>query len=1506
MGTINKCNNIYKIAATFLYCIFLFNTSIAQNISAKKILIKGDEITTSNNLLDWESRSASGQVKYPLQVLIQFTVLPDNDDKEKLSSNGVSLIGYIPEKAYVAVFSRNVGIEVLRSSDVSYIQEVNSNWKLSDKLVELLSGNKKTVSIAVSFNRTVTGNEIEQKILDVKGSIIKDRIKTLGYSIVTLPKGEVKNLINWYGVQYVEVYNEDVPLNATAKAITGIRSIYKQPKFGGAGLNGDGIAIGVGDNTSGIHHIDLRDRVINYTPLGYTNHGVHINGIVGGAGIIDPKGEGMATHALLSDHYFSDVLEATPDIYKKYNVNVTNNSYSATRGSCEYAGTYDLLSAGLDNLCNDYPNVLQVFAAANDGFFDCPPYPAGFATIAGGYQVAKNTLIVTSTDKTYNNAGNASRGPVRDGRLKPEISAVGVDVNSATRSEDYLVASGTSMACPQVAAAAGLLTQRYKELNSGALPRADLLKAILINGSKDIGDKGPDFRYGFGFLDMQHSLEILDSGRYFTGVLKTGETVTQVINVPPNTAKLKVLVTWHDPSAMPFTSKQLINDLDLEVSEPGGFKHLPLVLNPDPTKINDLAIEQVDRLNNTEQVTIYNPTAGSYTITIKGFNVPVDSQRFVVTYDFEEEGVLLKYPQTGDGVMAGDTINVYWDESESSSELTLGFSSNNGSLWTVIASSIPAGQRYYSWAVPTGISSGQCKLQLIRNSNGAIAETGLFAVTPQPQPQLSNNQCPGYIQVNWPAIPNATGYEVMRKVGAHMQVVDTTADTTYIHKGLSIDNTYYVAVRPVVDGLSGYRSLAIKRKPDDGDCDGSISDGDVMISELLEPVSGRRFTSSQLTANELLKVRVLNLDNVACDSFILSYNVNNNGWLENKVVTPIQANGQRDVTLASIDMSAIGTYNIRVAITNLTFNDSVNVNDTITRNIRHIANDPVTLDFSDDFESLVDITINGDTIGLGSDFRWDYSNNTDTGRVRTNVLDDITINGNRSISMDAYKATTVTQNLFQGTFNLSGYDVGNEELRLDFDYIIHGKPKTEFGNVIWLRGQDIMGFNELYYYSFDEKTIGTVQNSGSLSLNDLLLANNDNFSSSTQIVFGQNDTSVIASRNYGNGLTFDNVRIYTVQNDIQLVKVVTPDGFACGVNSPVPLTVEIRNGVNNILNNISLNYRLDNNATVTEMISGLNGKETLQYTFTELLDITSAGAHRLDIWVNVAGDTYNGNDSILNYEIRNQPLITQFPYEEDFEQNNGYWFADGINNSWEYGTPSGLKIDDAASGTKAWVTNLFGNYRNNEKSYLYTPCFDIAHLRQPTISFKAVFDIENCGNILCDAGYIEFTTDGGNWSRLLSDVTTNWYTDTSFHVWNVEDKTIWHPVEAALPDSISNIQLRFVLNTDPGATLEGIGIDDFRLYDNILYPGSNDIISISPNPTSDGIVTIEWASNSGTEMQLSISDITGKQLLRYSTTAQQGYNKTVINTPAYSSGVYLLNMIIGGKEHTRKIVYTRR
>jgi hypothetical protein len=137
---------------------------------------------------------------------------------------------------------------------------------------------------------------------------------------------------------------------------------------------------------------------------------------------------------------------------------ITNNSYGLVTDDCSTFGVYDLYSRVLDQQAFQMPNLQHVFASGNSGDFTCSPWPAGFSTVLGSYQTSKNTISVGNIDETGVLFSNSSKGPVRDGRIKPEIVAQGsLFVNSTTPVNAYGPQSGTSMAAPAVSVRPGLI-----------------------------------------------------------------------------------------------------------------------------------------------------------------------------------------------------------------------------------------------------------------------------------------------------------------------------------------------------------------------------------------------------------------------------------------------------------------------------------------------------------------------------------------------------------------------------------------------------------------------------------------------------------------------------------------------------------------------------------------------------------------------------------------------------------------------------------------------------------------------------------------------------------------------------------------------------------------------------------------------------------------------------------------------------------------------------------------
>src|SRR5690606_12642033 len=257
--------------------------------------------------------------------------------------------------------------------------------------------------------------------------------------------------------------------------------------------------------------VDFSNRVIDRAAVSSNEtHGKHVAGTVAGAGIREEKNKGFAPSATIISQTFSSIITNSPTYVNDHNMVITNNSYGAVTGDCEYAGSYDLISYILDQQAIDMNSLQHVFASGNDGTVLCNPFPQGYQTVLGGFQSAKN--VITVGGMNYN---NSSKGPVKDGRLKPEIVTQGSGIVSTANNNGYSSSSGTSNATPAVSGGLALLYQQYRKQNANADPKSGLMKALLCNGASDIGNAGPDYKNGFGLMNLNRSSEMLKKEHYF-------------------------------------------------------------------------------------------------------------------------------------------------------------------------------------------------------------------------------------------------------------------------------------------------------------------------------------------------------------------------------------------------------------------------------------------------------------------------------------------------------------------------------------------------------------------------------------------------------------------------------------------------------------------------------------------------------------------------------------------------------------------------------------------------------------------------------------------------------------------------------------------------------------------------------------------------------------------------------------------------------------------------------
>ena len=1360
-------------------------------------------------------------------VVLQFNILPDKMAKENLKNSGIFLENYLPGNAYLASIKSDFNFETIQQSAIISVNVLPTVYKINKSLLNYSPAVEKDGGvIAVGYFKSVPEEIIQKELQNAGAVIVKTKFTQAGIIFIKTDKNifnaiAVLPFVTSLSLQIIK----DTPINYFSRAATGVSGLNA---VNGKNLNGKGVAVGIGDNADMSTNIDLSGRLIVRTSTSPASHGTHVAGTVGGAGIINTRHRGMASKATLINQYFSDIISAAPTYITDYNMVLTNNSYYSALQDCAGEGQYDFLSNYADEQLNQYKQLLHVVAAGNDGALTCNSFPASFATIKSGWQCAKNVLTVGAANvQNYSISYFSSRGPVTDGRLKPEITANGWAVISTGVNNSYFTNFGTSMATPGVTGALSLLHERYKQLNNGNNPSAALMKTLVCNTAEDLGNAGPDYTFGFGMLNATRAVDALENNRYFSNSVSNGASNTKTIIVPANTRRLKIMLYWADPAATINAATTLVNDLDLTVTTPSAIVHQPFILNPNTLHVNDVAVEGADHTNNIEQAIIENPAAGNYTINIAGFAVPFGPQPYVVSYELLPLSVNVLYPSGGETLVPGERENIRWNAyGNETNTFTIESSMDNGNSWGLINNNVPAGSMTYQWTVPATVSN-TALIRVTRNGT-LLSDQSKFAFTILGQPAVSAaNACPGSVQLNWAAIPGATAYDILQLDADSMKVIGNTTANTYLVQGLNKNNTTWFGVAAKNGSSSGRRSLSVTSLPNSGACTLVAFNNDLLVDSILTPATARQHFKNENNATAPVNILIRNSGSIpTAGPFNVSY-TNGTITVTETINNVIEAGGTLSYSFTGIyPIIAAGfKYNFKAWVTFAA--DGNHLNDTAYKIVKSINNDPITaMPIVEGFETMAALDFLNRELATGGNNFLDFNSSTNRGRARTFVNTGFAHTGNRSLTLDQRpQATTTTADSATLNYNLINFSA--DQLRMDFYYLNHGQANNP-GNKIWIRGSENSAWIMAYDLFLNQALPGQWKH-GLLNVNDVLLnaVPVQNITATFQIKFGEEgNTSAnnVNQRGGGdNGYTYDDIVIKKALNDIALLKINSPDKTGCGLSSTSSVSITIKNFNNAVLNNVPVSYQVNGGPIVTETIATINPNQLLNYTFSQTANLAAFTDYSINCWVKYAFDSYPENDSILKYTFHNTPVIASYPYLQSFELDNGNFYTNGTNNSWQWGIPAKTIINKSAGGSKAWVTNLKGNYNDNETSYLYTPCFDISSLTHPTLSFSHIFNIEQD----FDYTWVEYSTDGVTWQKLGSaGAGTNWYDGAAINVWRLSNNK-WHVANFDIPSGIGNVRFRFVLSSDSGLNMEGVGVDDVTVHEASLVAVNPPVINVS-------------------------------------------------------------------------------
>jgi len=238
---------------------------------------------------------------------------------------------------------------------------------------------------------------------------------------------------------------------------------------------------------------------------------------------------------------------------------------------------------------------------------------------------SKNVLTVGASDAERGIASFSSRGPARDGRIKPDVTAKGVGTISTYPNSGYGALNGTSMAAPVVTGIAALLAHQWKT-TFGATPDPVELKALLIAGAVDVGNAGPDYANGFGSVDAKRSLDMILARRIVSDAVAQNAQVEIPLTLS-SSSDLRAVIVWSDPPAIllgdELDAPALVNDLDLVVQDANGVQTLPYVLDREHPFAE--ATRGVNKRDNVEEVELKAAAAGKYRLIVRGSRIAESS-----------------------------------------------------------------------------------------------------------------------------------------------------------------------------------------------------------------------------------------------------------------------------------------------------------------------------------------------------------------------------------------------------------------------------------------------------------------------------------------------------------------------------------------------------------------------------------------------------------------------------------------------------------------------------------------------------------------------------------------------------------------------------------------------------------------------------------------------------------------------------------------------------------------
>jgi|GEM_PF-2771557 len=531
----------------------------------------------------------------------------------------------------------------------------------------------------------------------------------------------------------------------------------------------------------------------------------------------------------------------------------------------------------------------------------------------------------------------------------------------------------------------------------------------------------------------------------------------------------------------------------------------------------------------------------------------------------------------------------------------------------------------------------------------------------------------------------------------------------------------------------------------------------------------------------------------------------------------------------TFDFSEPGNYHV-LAYSSLP-DDEWNPNDTIQSETMHISVYSGALPYYQNFDSVQDTTYSpgqGALVGLEG---WSYTASATNCRLFL-VNDRYT----DSTSLRLGRASNgYARNRAVFTFDGSGLSVSTDDILLDFKFQQSYEYDDDY-NQVFIRGSEQDDWLVLYDWLTGNVADNKWYHADRIAISDTLQAHGQEFSSTTQILFSERNSSA-SSSSYFYGLTLDDIRLYArPQHDIAALSINLPKASASFTNSE-DISVSLLNLGTTTETAIPLTLVVEGPSgtqTVSETIVGSYATEdTINYTLLQTFDFSEPGNYYVTAYSSLPDDEQLTNDTIQSETIHISVYSDTLPYYQNFDsvQDTTYSPDQGALaglEGWSY-TASATNgrlflVNDGYSDlTSLRLGRASDGYARNRAVFT----FDGSGLSVSTDDILLNFKFQNNGEFRDDANKVFIRgSDQDDWLVLY-----DWYTGN-------EDNYEWiHVDRLAISDTLqehghefsSTTQILFsegnIFAPTSSYNYFSFTLDDIRLY---ARP-QHDIASLSIN-----------------------------------------------------------------------------